>query len=170
MLHSLQSFGLELLFFIMKNRKLFFFQLASDLHLQTHLRGTRHNQLLIDRFNPKKPTIEEIVIEKSIDYLRFLLVFSRKLSTPNALFLLQVTISFDKKCLSIENESIRWKNERKNYVFAFLNGKLIVVILTPLSKTVIVILILICFFYPNRQNLWKKNVYLCVKNLYRCSC
>jgi len=53
----------------MKNRKLFFFQLASDLHLQTHLRGTRHNQLLIDRFNPKKPTIEEIVIEKSIEFL-----------------------------------------------------------------------------------------------------
>jgi len=91
----------------MKNRKLFFFQLASDLHLQTHLRGTRHNQLLIDRFNPKKPTIEEIVIEKSIDFCRFLLVFSRKLSIPNALFLLQVTISFDKKWLSIENESIR---------------------------------------------------------------
>jgi hypothetical protein len=29
------------------------FQLASDLHLQTHLRGTRHNQLLIERFNQK---------------------------------------------------------------------------------------------------------------------
>ncbi|CAF0923481.1 unnamed protein product [Rotaria sp. Silwood1] len=27
--------------------------LASDLHLQTHLRGTRHNQLLIERFNQK---------------------------------------------------------------------------------------------------------------------
>jgi hypothetical protein len=31
----------------------FVFQLASDLHLQTHLRGTRHNQLLIERFNQK---------------------------------------------------------------------------------------------------------------------
>ncbi|CAF5126289.1 unnamed protein product, partial [Rotaria magnacalcarata] len=27
--------------------------LASDFHLQTHLRGTRHNQLLIERFNQK---------------------------------------------------------------------------------------------------------------------
>ncbi|CAF3402161.1 unnamed protein product [Rotaria socialis] len=27
--------------------------LASDLHLQTHLRGTRHNQLLVERFNQK---------------------------------------------------------------------------------------------------------------------
>ncbi|CAF3968819.1 unnamed protein product [Rotaria sp. Silwood2] len=41
--------------------------LASDLHLQTHLRGTRHNQLLIERFNQKnengvkkQPTQEEL--------------------------------------------------------------------------------------------------------------
>jgi hypothetical protein len=46
----------------------FIFQLASDLHLQTHLRGTRHNQLLIERFNQKnengikkQPTQAEIV-------------------------------------------------------------------------------------------------------------
>ena len=37
------------------------FQLASDLHLQTHLRGTRHNQLLLERFHPKKPSQEELV-------------------------------------------------------------------------------------------------------------
>ncbi|CAF1121133.1 unnamed protein product [Rotaria sordida] len=41
--------------------------LASDLHLQTHLRGTRHNQLLTERFNQKndnnakkQPTQEEL--------------------------------------------------------------------------------------------------------------
>ena len=46
----------------------FLLQLASDLHLQTHLRGTRHNQLLIERFNQKnengvkkQPTQEDIV-------------------------------------------------------------------------------------------------------------
>jgi hypothetical protein len=44
-------------------RKFFFsfFQLNSDLHLQTHLRGTRHNKLLFERFHPKKPSQDELV-------------------------------------------------------------------------------------------------------------
>ena len=44
------------------------FQLASDLHLQTHLRGTRHNQLLLERFSQKpdngskKPAKQEEIV------------------------------------------------------------------------------------------------------------
>ncbi|CAF5096559.1 unnamed protein product, partial [Rotaria sp. Silwood1] len=67
--------------------------LASDLHLQTHLRGTRHNQLLIERFNQKndnaakkQPTQEElntfntecIVVVTSDDIVRQQVAYNRE--------------------------------------------------------------------------------------------
>ncbi|CAF4715871.1 unnamed protein product, partial [Rotaria socialis] len=67
--------------------------LASDFHLQTHLRGTRHNQLLIERFNQKnengvkkQPTQEElnifniecIVVVTSDDIVRQEMAYNRE--------------------------------------------------------------------------------------------
>ncbi|CAF1137260.1 unnamed protein product [Adineta steineri] len=67
--------------------------LASDLHLQTHLRGTRHNQLLIERFHQKnengikkQPTQEEIdtfnteciVVVTSDDIVRQEMAYNRE--------------------------------------------------------------------------------------------
>ncbi|UJR08302.1 hypothetical protein I4U23_012573 [Adineta vaga] len=67
--------------------------LASDLHLQTHLRGTRHNQLLFERFHQKnengtkKPFTQEeidafntecIIVVTSDDIVRQELAYSRE--------------------------------------------------------------------------------------------